>query len=60
MHWLLDVEFNDDLSRHRAGLGAKNMATLRRFPLGLVHANKSNGSFKSRRKAASRSPQSVP
>lgn len=52
MHWLLDVEFNDDLSRYRAGHGAKNMATLRRFALGLVRANKSKGSVKSRRKAA--------
>ena len=52
MHWLLDVEFKDDLSRYRAGYGAKNMAILRRFALGLVRANKSKGSVKSRRKAA--------
>jgi predicted transposase YbfD/YdcC len=57
MHWLLDVEFKDDLSRYRAGHGAKNMATLRRFALGLVRANKSKGSVKSRRKAAGWSPQ---
>ncbi len=57
MHWLLDVEFKDDLSRYRAGHGAKNMATLRRFTLGLVRANKSKGSVKSRRKAAGWSPQ---
>jgi hypothetical protein len=41
MHWLLDVEFNDDLSRYRTGHGAKNMAAVRRFALGLVRANKS-------------------
>lgn len=52
MHWLLDVEFKDDLSRYRSGHGAKNMAILRRFALGLVRANKSKGSVKSRRKAA--------
>lgn len=52
MHWLLDVEFKDDLSRYREGHGAKNMATIRRFALGLVRANKSKGSVKSRRKAA--------
>ena len=52
MHWLLDVEFKDDLSRYRAGHGAKNMAVVRRFALGLVRANKSKGSVKSRRKAA--------
>ena len=53
MHGLLDVEFKDDLSRYRAGHGAKNMATLRRFALGLVRANKSKGSVKTRRKLAS-------
>jgi predicted transposase YbfD/YdcC len=26
MHWLLDVQFKDDLSRYRTGRGAKNMA----------------------------------
>ena len=50
MHWLLDVEFKDDLSRYRAGHGAKNMAVVRRFALGLVRANKSKGSVKTRRK----------
>lgn len=40
MHWLLDVEFGDDLSRYRSGHGAKNMATVRRFALGLIRANK--------------------
>jgi predicted transposase YbfD/YdcC len=41
MHWLLDVEFKDDLSRYRSGHGAKNMAIGRRFALGLVGANTS-------------------
>ena len=53
MHWLLDVEFKDDLSRYRAGHGAQNMAVVRRFSLGLVRANTSNGSVKTRRKRAS-------
>ena len=53
MHWLLDVEFKDDLSRYRAGNGAKNMAVVRRFALGLVRANKTKGSVKTRRKSAS-------
>lgn len=52
MHWLLDVEFKDDLSRYRTGHGAKNMAVVRRFALGLVRANKSKGSVKTRRKKA--------
>ena len=49
----LDIEFKDDLSRYRAGHGAKNMAVVRRFALGLLRANKSKGSIKTRRKSAS-------
>ena len=56
MHWLLDVEFKDDLSRYRSGHGAKNMAVVRRFALGLVRANKSKGSVKTRRKVAGWDP----
>ena len=56
MHWLLDVEFKDDLSRYRTGHGAKNMAIVRRFALGLVRAEKSKGSVKTRRKIASWNP----
>lgn len=56
MHWLLDVEFGDDLSRYRAGHGAKNMAVVRRFALDLVRFNKAKGSVKTRRKRASWSP----
>ena len=57
MHWLLDVEFKDDLSRYRAGHGAKNMAVLRRFALNLLRANKTKGSIKTRRKRAGWSPE---
>ncbi len=56
MHWLLDVEFKDDLSHYRAGHGAKNMAVVRRFALNLVRADKSKGSIKTRRKRAGWSP----
>ena len=52
MHWLLDVEFKDDLSRYRSGHGPKNMAVIRRFALGLVRANKTKGSVKTRGKSA--------
>ncbi len=45
MHWVLDVEFKDDLSRYRAG-GAKNMTVVRRFAPGLLRASKSKGSIK--------------
>ena len=56
MHWLLDVEFKDDLSRYRQGHGAKNMAVVRRFALDLVRSHKSKGSVKTRRKLAGWSP----
>jgi len=52
MHWLLDVEFKDDLSRYRSGHGAKNMAVVRRFALDLVRNVKTKGSIKTRRKRA--------
>src|SRR3982750_333785 len=55
MHWLLDVAFQEDLSRYR-GHGARNMAIVRRFALGLVRANTANGSVKTRRKTASWNP----
>ena len=55
MHWLLDVEFKDDLSRYRTGHGAKNMAVVRRFAL--VRADKTKGSVKTRRKSASWDPK---
>jgi predicted transposase YbfD/YdcC len=48
MHWLLDVAFGDDLSRYRTGAGAKNMAVVRRFALGLGRADKSKGSVKTK------------
>ena len=52
MHWLLDVQFKDDQSRYRTGYGPENMACLRRFALGLVRANSSKKSVKTRRKIA--------
>jgi predicted transposase YbfD/YdcC len=56
MHWLLDVEFKDDLSRYRQGHGARNMAVVRRFALDLVRNHKSKGSVKTRRKRAGWNP----
>jgi len=62
-HWgvesfycLLDVAFKNDLSRYRAGNGAKNMAIVRRCVFNLVRANKTRGSVKLRRKSAGWSP----
>src|ERR1700681_4098604 len=57
MHWLLDVEFKDDLSRYRTGHGAKNMAVVRRFALDLVRASNLKGSVKTRRKRAGWNPE---
>jgi predicted transposase YbfD/YdcC len=56
MHWHLDYEFGDDQSRYRTGHGAKNMAVVRRFALGLLRANKDRGSVKTRRKKAGWDP----
>jgi len=56
MHWLLDVEFKDDLSRYRSGHGSKNMAIVRRFALSLVRADKTKRSVKTRRKSAGWNP----
>lgn len=52
MHWMLDVLFKDDMSTYRSGHGAKNMAVVRRFALGLVRAEPSKQSVKTKRKKA--------
>jgi predicted transposase YbfD/YdcC len=52
MHWLLDAEFKEDLSRYHTGHGAKNMTVVRRFAVDLVRNLKTNGSIKTRRKRA--------
>jgi predicted transposase YbfD/YdcC len=57
MHWILDVQFKDDLSRYRQGHGAKNMAVVRRFALDLIRALKAKGSVKTRRLIATWSPE---
>jgi predicted transposase YbfD/YdcC len=57
MHWILDVQFKDDLSRYRQGHGANNMAVVRRFALDLIRALKAKGSVKTRRLIATWSPE---
>lgn len=52
MHWLLDIAFKDDLSRYRSGHGARNMAVVRRFALGLLRADKAKGSVKTKKSAS--------
>ena len=36
LHWVLDVQMNEDQSRARAGYAAENLATLRRLALNLL------------------------
>jgi predicted transposase YbfD/YdcC len=70
-HWLLDVEFKDDLSRYRCGHGAANMAIVRRFALSLVRTDqrkdeaamaaliKANGGRKPRNGPLNKSPDTA-
>ena len=57
LHWTLDVTFNEDQSRLRAGHGAKNMAVVRHFALNLLRQVADTRSLKRRRKRASWHPQ---
>jgi predicted transposase YbfD/YdcC len=57
LHWTLDVTFNEDQSRLRAGHGAKNMAIIRHFALNLVRQVVDKRSIKRRRKRALSDPQ---
>jgi len=56
LHWTLDVTFNEDQSRLRAGHGAKNMAVVRHFALNLVRQAADKRSIKRRRKRAAWDP----
>ena len=57
LHWSLDITFNEDQSRLRAGHGAKNMAVVRHFALNLVRQVADKRSIKRRRKRASWDPK---
>src|ERR1700675_3531659 len=57
LHWTLDVTFNEDQSRLRAGHGATNMAVVRHFALNLVRQIADKRSIKRRRKCAAWDPQ---
>lgn len=57
LHWTLDVTFNEDQSRLRAGHGAKNMAIVRHFALNLVRQAGDKRSIKRRRKRAAWDPE---
>lgn len=56
VHWVLDVEFKDDLARYRVPHGAKNMAAVRRFALNLVRQHPHKKSIKVKRKRAGWNP----
>jgi hypothetical protein len=57
LRWTLDVTFNEDQLRLRAGHGAKNMAVVRHFALNLVRQAADKRSFERRRKRAAYHPQ---
>ncbi len=57
LHWTLDVTFNEDQSRLRAGHGARNMAVVRHFALNLLRQASDKRSIKRRRKRASWDPE---
>lgn len=52
VHWVLDVAFNEDLSRKRAGNAAKNYTNLNRIALNLLKKDDAKVGIKSRRKMA--------
>jgi predicted transposase YbfD/YdcC len=56
LHWILDVTFNEDLSRLRTGHGARNMAVVRHFALNLVRQVADKRSIRRRRKCAAWNP----
>jgi hypothetical protein len=49
---VLDVTFEEDLSRLRKGHGATNMAVVRHFAINLLRAANDRHSLKTRRKLA--------
>ncbi len=52
VHWTLDVAFNEDMSRKRAGNAAQNYSNLNRIALNLLKKDDAKVGIKSRRKMA--------
>lgn len=52
VHWVLDVAFNEDLSRKRKGNAAQNYSNLNRIALNLLKKDDAKVGIKSRRKMA--------
>jgi predicted transposase YbfD/YdcC len=49
LHWVLDVVFREDESRHHAGNSGENLALLRRLAISLLKQEESNDSLKTKR-----------
>lgn len=49
VHWVLDVTFDEDRSRVRAGNAAQNFAVVRHIALNLLRQEPSKGSIKTKR-----------
>jgi predicted transposase YbfD/YdcC len=52
LHWVLDVDFHDDLMRLRTNHEPKNMAAIKHMAMNLIRSAAGEDSLKSRRKAA--------
>lgn len=52
LHWTLDVAFNEDAARNRAGHGAQNLSLLRKLALNIIKADNEKGSLKGKIKRA--------
>lgn len=52
LHWVLDVTFNEDQSRIRAGHSSKNLAIVRHTGINLIKLDSSKGSIRGKRKRA--------
>jgi predicted transposase YbfD/YdcC len=52
LHWVLDVVFNEDMSRVRTNNAAHNFAIIRHIALNIIKNDKSKGSNRGKRKRA--------
>ncbi|NQY66352.1 MAG: transposase, partial [Flavobacteriales bacterium] len=52
VHWVLDVAFNEDLSRKRTGHAAENYSTINRIALNLLKKDDAKIGVKAKRKMA--------
>lgn len=57
LHWILDVEFNEDGDRKRTGNQASNFSLIRKIVLNLINKSKGNKSIKAMRMSCALSDQ---